>query len=56
MCKPASCATCHQKTWWGCGAHIAMVMDSIPEAERCQCTPTVSQNGKEYPPKAKSPF
>ena len=39
-------------TWWGCGNHIPSVMDSIPESERCACTPQVERDGKKYPPKA----
>jgi len=39
-------------SWWGCGSHIPSVMDSIPETDRCTCTPTTTVNGKEYPPKA----
>ncbi|KAL2885317.1 peptidase C15, pyroglutamyl peptidase I-like protein [Ceratocystis lukuohia] len=42
-------------TWWGCGSHIGLVMDTIPDSLRCTCTPTVSFNGKEYPPKAQTP-
>lgn len=39
-------------TWWGCGQHVPMVMDSIPENERCGCEPKVEKEGKQYPPKA----
>lgn len=39
-------------TWWGCGNHVPMVMDSIPENERCGCEPKVEKEGKQYPPKA----
>ncbi|KAA8642015.1 uncharacterized protein ATNIH1004_010955 [Aspergillus tanneri] len=43
----------HNKTtWWGCGNHIASVMDAVPESERCNCTPQVERDGKMYPPKA----
>lgn len=38
-------------TWWGCGNHIPAVLDSVPESERCTCTPKVERDGKEYPPK-----
>lgn len=38
-------------TWWGCGSHIPAVLDSVPESERCTCTPKVERDGKEYPPK-----
>lgn len=30
-----------------------MVMDSIPDEERCTCTPKFDVGGKEYPPMAK---
>lgn len=29
-----------------------MVMDAIPENERCGCEPKVEKEGKQYPPKA----
>lgn len=29
-----------------------MVMDPIPETERCSCGPKVVKEGKEYPPMA----
>ncbi|KEF60087.1 uncharacterized protein A1O9_04937, partial [Exophiala aquamarina CBS 119918] len=41
-----------KQTWWGCGNHIPSVMDSIPESERCTCTPTREVEGKTYPPKS----
>lgn len=44
-----------KSTWWGCGSHIPMVMDTIPEDERCICEPKVERDGKAYPPKAKNP-
>jgi hypothetical protein len=40
-------------TWFGCGSHIAGVLDSVPADERCVCEPQVEFNGKKYPPKAK---
>ncbi|CAI6095665.1 unnamed protein product [Clonostachys chloroleuca] len=55
MCKKANCDTCKKATWWGCGSHVPMVMDTIPEEERCTCEPKVEKGGKEYPPMAKSP-
>ncbi|OAQ98880.1 hypothetical protein LLEC1_05938 [Akanthomyces lecanii] len=56
MCKKAVCDTCKKSTWWGCGSHVPMVMDAIPEAERCGCDPRVERDGKQYPPMAKSPL
>ncbi|OAA79721.1 hypothetical protein LEL_03207 [Akanthomyces lecanii RCEF 1005] len=55
MCKKAACDTCKKSTWWGCGSHVPMVMDTIPEEERCACEPKVERDGKQYPPMAKSP-
>ncbi|VUC36101.1 unnamed protein product [Clonostachys rosea] len=62
MCKKANCDTCNtdrwtteKATWWGCGAHVPMVMDNIPDEERCICDPKIEKGGKEYPPMAKSP-
>ncbi|PYH88467.1 hypothetical protein BO71DRAFT_391518 [Aspergillus ellipticus CBS 707.79] len=52
MCMKAICSTCKKISWFGCGLHIPSVMDAIPAAERCTCTPTVQREGKEYPPKA----
>lgn len=39
-------------SWWGCGKHVPMVMDNVPEAERCSCKPQVEREGKMYPPMA----
>lgn len=52
MCKKATCDNCGKSTWWGCGSHVAMVMDSVPEDERCTCEPKVDVGGTKYPPKA----
>ncbi|KAJ5675666.1 hypothetical protein N7462_008563 [Penicillium macrosclerotiorum] len=52
MCMKAKCSSCSKVTWWGCGAHIPSVMDSVPEDERCACDPKVEKDGKMYPPKA----
>jgi hypothetical protein len=41
-----------KETWWGCGSHVASVMDSIPEANRCECAPKKKIGEKEYPPMA----
>lgn len=38
-------------TWWGCGLHVPMVFETIPETEWCVCAPKVEKEGKEYPPK-----
>lgn len=40
------------KSWWGCGQHVPMVMDSVPEGQRCTCEPKIEREGKAYPPKA----
>ncbi|KAH8676570.1 hypothetical protein BGZ60DRAFT_446917 [Tricladium varicosporioides] len=53
MCHKATCPTCEKTSWWGCGNHVPGVMDPIPEAERCTCTPKVEKDGKEYPPMVK---
>lgn len=37
-------------TWFGCGAHIPSVLDSIPEEEWCGCEPSVERGGRKYPP------
>ncbi|KAI5465975.1 hypothetical protein BGZ63DRAFT_420502 [Mariannaea sp. PMI_226] len=55
MCKKATCATCKKTSWWGCGAHVQMVLDSIPEEELCVCEPKIDVHGKAYPPMATSP-
>lgn len=39
-------------SWFGCGAHIPGVLDSIPADEWCTCAPKVDVGGKTYPPKA----
>lgn len=36
----------------GCGLHIPMVLDDIPKAEWCSCTPKKDVNGTRYPPMA----
>ncbi|KAK5023986.1 hypothetical protein LTR16_012346, partial [Cryomyces antarcticus] len=42
-------------TWWGCGNHVPMVMDPIPEEERCTCEPKIEKEGNKYPPKGPQP-
>lgn len=32
-----------------------MVMDQVPEQDRCGCEPKVEKDGKLYPPKADKP-
>ncbi|KAF1817799.1 uncharacterized protein K489DRAFT_385523 [Dissoconium aciculare CBS 342.82] len=55
MCKKATCSKCDKRSWWGCGQHIATVIDEVPEAERCTCEPKHEVDGKKYPPKADKP-
>ncbi|PNY24815.1 Uncharacterized protein TCAP_05247 [Tolypocladium capitatum] len=42
-------------SWWGCGTHVASVMDAVPAAERCTCAPAIERAGKTYPPMGKQP-
>jgi len=51
MCKPVTCPTCNQTTWFGCGLHIPRAMSEVPKLEWCTC---VSFDGEksEFPPKA----
>ncbi|CAD0040706.1 unnamed protein product, partial [Aureobasidium pullulans] len=50
-CVKAPCVTTAAKrTWFGCGAHVPSVMDSIPKNEWCDCDPKTEKNGTEYPP------
>ncbi|KAF7508099.1 hypothetical protein GJ744_009540 [Endocarpon pusillum] len=51
MCMKKECPTCQKSTWWGCGNHVASVMDPLPQEARCTCSPRVTRGGKEYPPK-----
>ena len=37
-------------TWWGCGKHVAGVMDNTPKEQWCTCAPRVEQQGTQYPP------
>jgi hypothetical protein len=37
-------------TWWGCGKHVAGVMDNVPEEQWCTCGPRIEQEGHKYPP------
>lgn len=54
---PLSCADANadKATWWGCGQHVPMVMDSIPDSERCSCEPKVERDGHTYPPQGPKP-
>lgn len=40
-------------SWWGCGQHVASIMDAVPAAERCTCAPVIERDGKTYPPMGK---
>lgn len=42
-----------KRTWFGCGAHVPSVMDSVPKNEWCDCEPKTEKNGTEYPPMGK---
>ena len=37
-------------TWWGCGNHIAGVMESVPSDQWCTCGPRIEKEGHQYPP------
>ncbi|EQL00935.1 hypothetical protein OCS_03361 [Ophiocordyceps sinensis CO18] len=54
MCRKVTCATCEKTSWFGCGSHIAAVMDAVPAADRCTCEPAVEVGGKAYPPMVKT--
>ncbi|KAF2720949.1 hypothetical protein K431DRAFT_225210 [Polychaeton citri CBS 116435] len=56
MCRQTKCSTCDKATWFGCGLHVPMVMDAIPEADRCACEPKFEKDGKKYPPQGPRPF
>lgn len=38
MCRPATCKTCGNTTWAGCGEHADEVMRAVPKGQRCTCT------------------
>lgn len=38
MCQPATCRTCANVTWSGCGQHVEQVMRAVPADRRCRCT------------------
>lgn len=42
-------------SWFGCGGHVAAVMDAVPTADRCVCGPAFAVAGKAYPPMAGAP-
>ena len=37
MCYPVTCQKCGKTTWAGCGKHKDMVMNKVPEDQRCKC-------------------
>ena len=37
MCRRIVCSKCKKATWSGCGAHVAQIMQGVPEPERCRC-------------------
>ena len=37
MCYPVKCEKCGKTTWAGCGQHKDLVMEKIPENDRCIC-------------------
>ena len=39
MCREVQCASCHKRSWAGCGMHAAGVMANIPKDEQCLCKP-----------------
>ena len=41
-----------KSSWFGCGLHVPMVMDKIPEESWCICGPKVEKEGMQYPPMA----
>ena len=36
MCYPVPCRSCGKTSWDGCGMHVAEVMASVPDSQRCQ--------------------
>lgn len=42
MCSPATCRTCGNATWTGCGSHVDRVMSGVPAERRCRCSETSS--------------
>ncbi|KAF6220715.1 hypothetical protein HO133_003148 [Letharia lupina] len=41
-----------KSSWWGCGQHVPMVMDKLPQESWCTCEPKVEKEGTRYPPMA----
>ncbi|KAL1408380.1 hypothetical protein Q8F55_005192 [Vanrija albida] len=37
MCRRVTCPNDSKPTWWGCGKHIDIALDGVPEADRCDC-------------------
>ncbi|KAI5846803.1 hypothetical protein BZA05DRAFT_341459 [Tricharina praecox] len=52
MCKKATCSACSGVTWFGCGMHIPMVMNGVPEDKWCTCPKPADSP---YPPKGSMP-
>ena len=42
-----------KSTWWGCGQHVPMVMDTVAKESWCTCEPKVEREGVGYPPMGK---
>ncbi|KAF2747040.1 hypothetical protein M011DRAFT_423940 [Sporormia fimetaria CBS 119925] len=57
MCRKSKCSKCHKITWFGCGNHIATVMEQVPHEEWCTCDEgRVEKEGVVYPPKGSNPM
>lgn len=56
MCMTAICGICHKKSWTGCGAHVASVMDVTPQENWCTCSPIDEAESSKYPPRAGTGF
>ncbi|KAI4389508.1 hypothetical protein MLD38_001728 [Melastoma candidum] len=37
MCYEVKCSNCGKSTWGGCGRHVKLVYDQIPEGQHCLC-------------------
>jgi hypothetical protein len=51
MCYPVRCTVCGKTSWDGCGHHVDSVMNAVPPAQRCTCSP-----GAERPKPRATPF
>ncbi|KAF8004846.1 hypothetical protein HF325_000303 [Metschnikowia pulcherrima] len=56
MCRTAICGICQHKSWTGCGAHIASVMDITDKKDWCTCEAVDGSSDPNYPPKASTGF